>query len=68
VRGDFGSIATLQHRWTFEVQDYTKINYILLGAYLDREAIDKAIRAAIKAGVREIAGVKIFKEEKAVVR
>jgi hypothetical protein len=68
VRGDFGSIATLQHRWTFEVTDYAKVNYILLGAYLDRAAIDKAIRAAIKNGVREVAGVRIFKEEKAVVR
>jgi hypothetical protein len=68
VRGDFGSIATLQHRWAFTVEDYAKINYILLGAYLDREAIDKAIRKAVSAGVRDLAGVKIFKEEKAVVR
>jgi hypothetical protein len=68
VRGDFGSIATLQHRWEFEVPDYTKVDYRILGAYLGREEIDKAIRAAIRAGVREIGGVKIVKTEKAVTR
>jgi hypothetical protein len=68
IHGDFGSVATLRTRWVFSVDDYKKLDYVLLSAYLDRESIDKAIRKAITAGCRQLKGVKIYQNSTAVVR
>lgn len=49
-------------RWTYKVTDYSKISrrYLCLD--------EKAIRAAIRAGVREIEGLEIYQEHKTTVR
>lgn len=39
-----------------------------LRQYFDKETLEKAIRAAIKDGVRTIKGVKIFEEDKLTIR
>lgn len=56
ARGEFGSVATTRTAWKHEITDATKIprEYLMPN--------DAAIKAAVKAGVREIAGVRIYQE------
>ena len=62
TRGDYGSVATLATRWDFEVIDAQAIPRVYLMIN------EQAIRAAIKGGTRDIAGVRIFQKSSAVVR
>lgn len=54
ARGEYGAVATTRTVWMHEVTDATKIprEYLIVN--------DAAIKAAIKAGVREIAGIRIY--------
>lgn len=56
ARGDFGSVATTRTAWKHEITNATKIprEYLMPN--------DAAIKAAVKAGVREIAGIRIYQE------
>lgn len=65
---DYGTVATAQTVWTFEVDEYGAVALEKLRPYLNRDEIDKAIRAFIRAGGRDLGGVKIFQTEKAMVR
>lgn len=62
TRGDFGGLATLQTRWKHEVTDQklVPLEYQMVN--------DMAIKAAIKAGVRAIPGVRIYEDQSAMVR
>jgi len=66
VRGDYG-VSSMRANWTFEITG--PVDLEVLRPYFTQDAIDKAIRAAIKDGVRDpaIRGVRIFKDFKAVV-
>ncbi|MCX4310175.1 MAG: hypothetical protein OSJ28_07740 [Desulfovibrio sp.] len=54
--------AYLQNRWTFELEDLAMVpaDFLMLD--------EKKVRAAIKAGVREIPGLKIFEQKSMVIR
>lgn len=65
---DLGTVATLRTSWEFEVLDRAKVDLEALRPYLGADAVDKAIRAAIRAGVREIGGVRIYQDQKASIR
>lgn len=65
---DLGTVSTLRTSWEFEVTERGKIDLEALRPYLGSDAIDKAIRAAVRAGVREIAGVHIYQDQKASIR
>ena len=54
--GNYGSKATRKSKWVHEVADLTDVPL----KYLTVD--DKAVKAAIKEGVREIPGIKIFDE------
>lgn len=62
TRGTFGSTASLRSTWEFTVEDVNRVpaEFLMVN--------DAAIRAAIKAGRREIPGVKIFQKQQTVVR
>lgn len=68
TRGDYGSVATLRQSWDFEVSNYDVVPLEVLRPFLGQDAIDKAIRAFIRAGNRELAGVKIFQRTDATIR
>lgn len=68
IRGDYGAVATGQKHWTFEIENYDHVNFWTLRPYIGREAIEKAIRAFIADGGRDLAGVRIFESETTVVR
>lgn len=71
VRGkSYGSFSSASSRkvWVGEIENIAAVDLEALRKYLDKDALDKAIRAAIKDGVRQITGVKIFEEDKLTIR
>ena len=62
ARSETGSAAYSRKDWTFEVQDAAQVPR----EYCEVSA--KLIRNAVKAGIREIPGVRIYKENKTVLR
>ena len=71
VRGrSYGSFSSASSRkvWVGEIDNTVVLDLEALRKYLDKDSLDKAIRAAIKDGVREIRGVKIFEEDKLTIR
>jgi hypothetical protein len=63
-----GVTATLKTEWAFEIEDAKRIPLETLRPYIDTAAIEKAVRAAVKIGARDIPGVRIFEQSKAMVR
>lgn len=63
-----GLTAGAKSSWVFEVTDWNAIPIEELRPYLDQAAIEKAIKAAVKIGKRELAGVRIFQQETATFR
>jgi NADH dehydrogenase/NADH:ubiquinone oxidoreductase subunit G len=62
TRGDFGGVASTKKVWAFEVVGFEQVpNAFKL---LD----EKAVREAIRTGVREIPGLRIFQETQLQVR
>lgn len=68
TRGDYGSVSTLRTSWDFEIDDRSKIPLDALRPYLAADAVDKAVRAFVRAGGRDLAGVRIFENRTAMVR
>lgn len=62
TRGDYGAVASIRARWTYEVVDLAKVprEYLALNP--------TKVNAAIKAGLRECPGLRIFQEQTTVVR
>lgn len=68
TRGDYGSVATLRQRWVGEITDRAALDLEALRPYIAPEALEKAINLAIKAGVRELRGARIFQQADAAIR
>jgi hypothetical protein len=62
VRGDFGSVATVRKVWTFEVVELAKVPVEYL------EVIGPKVNAAIRAGERDIPGLRIYEKDSLAVR
>lgn len=56
--------ASLIDNWTFEDLDLDKVDMIALRPFFPRAAVEQALRAFIKSGRREIAGARIFNDNK----
>lgn len=67
-RSDLGALSTLRERWVFTIDDRDQISKDALWPYISTESLEAAVRAAVAAGVREMAGVTIYKARKAEVR
>lgn len=67
ARGDYGSTASLRTFWDFRDMDSATLDLEALRPYLAHDALEKAVRAAIRAGVREMRGVVIFENQKSIV-
>ena len=66
--GTYGKSQTLTTVWVGKVDDRNAIDWNILAPYLAADAIDKALNAAIRAGVRAVAGCSISEEQRAVLR
>jgi len=62
IRGDYGSMAYLKETYSFEVENFALVP---LKFMLPNE---KMIKAAIRSGVREIRGLRIFRTETSVFK
>lgn len=68
VRSDTGTTVSGRQVWQSEVEDYRKAFDAVASNEKVREAIDKAIAQLVKAGMRDIAGVRIWPTIAAVSR
>lgn len=60
------SLGTLRAEWTFSIEDYSKIPLETLRPYLERAAIEKALKGFVKVHKEHavLEGVKFFEEKK----
>jgi len=68
VRSDEGAIVSTRTVWNSQVEDYTKAFKAVKSDPKVREAIDAAIARLVRAGQRDIAGVKIWDTVAATTR
>jgi len=67
-RGEYGGHAGRRTQWTFEITDNNAIPLEALRSHFNPAHIEQAIRSYVKAGNRELAGVRIYENTKTVVR
>lgn len=67
TRGDFGAVATLRTEWRAEIVEREKLDLEALRPYFATADLEKALRAAVKAGARSIAGARIYEAQLARV-
>lgn len=62
------TLSTLRREWVFEIEDLSAVPLEALRPYIARDAIEKAVRGFVRVGGRQLAGVRIYENETAVVR
>lgn len=62
VRSDFGATASARKVWKGQVEDYGKAFKHVRDNPAVRDAVDKAVAALVRAGKRELTGVRIFED------
>jgi hypothetical protein len=67
-RSDYGAVASLRRFWDMEGLDRETLDLETLRPFLPLDAIEKAVRAFIKSGGRELKGVRIFENTATSVR
>ncbi len=67
-RMESGVLSTATTTMAFEITDYDAIPLNSIRAYFKRDAVEAALRMAIKMGVRELQGVRIYEDVKASFR
>lgn len=65
IRGDYGAAVSGTKVWLSQVEDYELAFMAVANNEKVRDAIDKAIAAMVKAGVRQIDGVRVWSDVKA---
>lgn len=68
VRSDGGSTVSTRQVWNSEVEDYTKALRHVRSDPKVKEAIDSAIARLVRAGQRELTGVRIWPTTQAISR
>lgn len=67
-RMDSGLLSTATTTLAFEITNYDAIPLNSIRAYFKRDAVEAAIRLAMKMGVRELEGVRFYEDVKASFR
>lgn len=67
-RGDYGAVASLRTFWDFKDLDRATLDLETLRPHIPSDALEKAVRAHIKAGGRALKGVEIYENTQTVVR
>lgn len=68
TRGDYGSLATLRTTWVGEIVDKKELDLEALRPFMSDDVLQKLVNAAVKAGFKELRGVKIYQKSEATVR
>ncbi len=68
IKTEDGAQIVFKKVWDFDIEDMNKVPVAILRKYLGDAAFEKAIRAAVKAGERNIKGVKIFQKDQQSTR
>ena len=68
TRGDYGAVASLHRFWDFADLDRATLDLEALRQHLPADALEKAVRAFIKAGGRELRGTRIFENTETKVK
>ncbi len=68
IRDDHGAVSSLRTFWDFADLDRNTIDLEVLRLHLSEGAMEKAVRAYIKSGGRELSGVRIFENTRAAIR
>lgn len=68
TRGEYGSMSSLRTSWVFDEIDRATLDLEALRPYLPVDGLEKAVRAFIKSGGRELRGTTIYETTNAVVR
>lgn len=68
TRGELGSLASLRTTWIFSELDRRELDLEALRNHIPVDGLEKAVRSFIKAGGRELRGVRIHETTDAVVR
>lgn len=69
ARGDLGGSVSARSVWKFEIEvPIAKLPKSILETVQVREAVEQVIRAHVRAGTRELKGVRIYEEKEATVR
>lgn len=68
TRTDLGVVSSLNTFWDFEIENKDALDLDKLRPYLPMDAIEKATRAYVKAGGRDLNGARIFQNTKVVNR
>ncbi len=68
TRSAKGAVSSLRTFWDFKELDRAQIDLEALRHHLPHAAIESAVRAFVKAGGRDLAGVEIFENTASVVR
>lgn len=68
TRSDKGTLSTLATQWVGVIDDYQAIPLEQLRQYISTKEIDRAVSAFVRAGGRQLPGVRIYEESKARIR
>lgn len=68
TRGDLGAVASLRTEWVFADLDRADLDLEALRDHLPADGLERAVRSYIKAGGRQLRGVRIYESTSAVVR
>lgn len=67
-RSDYGAVASLKRFWDMEGLDRDTLDLNTLRPFIPADALEKAVRAFIRSGGRELRGVRIFENTATAVR
>lgn len=60
TRGDLGATASMRMVWTGEILDVRMLDLDVLRPHLPYEVLERAVKAYVRAGGRELMGARIF--------
>lgn len=68
TRAASGAVASIRKVWTAEITDRQQIDLEMLRPYFSQDHLQAALNAAMRAGITEIRGARIYQREETVVR
>jgi hypothetical protein len=63
-----GNMVSSQEKWEFEITDRAAIPLEAIRSFIPTDAVEKAVKAFVRAGGRELNGVRIYETRKALNR